>query len=94
MTPRPTRPLWPYPVPPGVIVAALLSTVWLPFVNTATLWFGLPSVGVWTVLWVLAITPALALLEFSGRRPGRCSGALVERVLRGRREPAVVGTGE
>jgi hypothetical protein len=64
---RTPRPLWPFLVLPAVIVAALVSTVWLPFVNTATLWFGLPSVGVWTVLWVLAITPALALLEFSGR---------------------------
>ena len=49
----------------AVPVVALLATVWLPFVNTSTLWLGLPSVMVWTVGWVLAITPALALLEFS-----------------------------
>lgn len=49
----------------AVPVVALLATVWLPFVNTSTLWFGLPSVMVWTIGWVLAITPALALLEFS-----------------------------
>lgn len=49
----------------AVPVVALVATVWLPFVNTATLWFGLPSVMVWTAGWVLAITPALALLEFS-----------------------------
>jgi len=49
-------------------VVALLATVWLPFVNTATLWFGLPSLLVWSGFWVLAITPALALLEFSGRQ--------------------------
>jgi hypothetical protein len=49
----------------AVPVVALVATVWLPFVNTATLWFGLPSVMVWTAVWVLAITPALALLEFS-----------------------------
>ena len=49
----------------AVPVVALLATVWLPFVNRSTLWFGLPSVMVWTVGWVLAITPALALLEFS-----------------------------
>jgi hypothetical protein len=61
------RRLWPYLVPLVVVVLALLSTVWLPFVNTATLWFGLPSVGVWSVVWVLAIVPALAVLEFSGR---------------------------
>ena len=48
-----------------VPVAALVATVWLPFVNTSTLWLGLPSVMVWTAFWVLAITPCLALLEFS-----------------------------
>lgn len=49
----------------AIPVVALLATVWLPFVNTSTLWLGLPSVMVWTAGWVLAITPALALLEFS-----------------------------
>ena len=49
-------------------VVALVATVWLPFVNTATLWFGLPSVMVWTALWVIAITPALCLLEFSPKQ--------------------------
>lgn len=51
----------------AVIVVALAATVWLPFVNSTTLWLGLPSVMVWTVIWVLAITPVLAALEFSGR---------------------------
>jgi hypothetical protein len=59
--------------PPAVFilaipVVALVATVWLPFVNTSTLWLGLPSVMVWTAGWVLAITPALALLEFSPRQ--------------------------
>ena len=48
-----------------VPVVALIATVWLPFVNTSTLWLGLPSVMVWTAVLVLAITPSLALLEFS-----------------------------
>lgn len=52
----------------AIPVVALLATVWLPFVNTSTLWLGLPSVMVWTAGWVLAITPALALLEFSVRQ--------------------------
>ncbi len=52
----------------AVPVVALVATVWLPFVNTATLWFGLPSVMVWTAGWVLAIAPALSLLEFSTRQ--------------------------
>lgn len=58
------RSRWPYLIPLFVIILALLLTVWLPFVNQPALWFGLPSVGVWTVLWVLAITGALAALEF------------------------------
>ena len=49
----------------AIPVVALVATVFLPFVNTSTLWFGLPSVMVWTALWVVAITPALCLLEFS-----------------------------
>jgi hypothetical protein len=49
----------------AIPVIALVATVWLPFVNTSTLWFGLPSVMVWTALWVVAITPTLCLLEFS-----------------------------
>jgi hypothetical protein len=44
-----------------------MSTVFLPFVNTSTLWLGLPSIAVWTGGWVLAIVPALAAVEFSGR---------------------------
>jgi membrane protein YdbS with pleckstrin-like domain len=52
----------------AIPVVALVATVWLPFVNTSTLWLGLPSVMVWTAAWVLAITPALALFEFSARQ--------------------------
>lgn len=52
----------------AVPVVALLATVWLPFVNSGSLWFGLPSIMVWSAIWVLAITPALALLEFSSVR--------------------------
>lgn len=65
--PRRGRGFWVCAAVLVVIVIALMSTVFLPFVNTATLWFGLPSVAVWTVAWVLAIVPALAGLEFSGR---------------------------
>lgn len=56
-----------YLTPIAVIVVLLLATVFLPFVNRAALWFDLPSMMVWSVLLVLAITPALAALEFSGR---------------------------
>lgn len=49
----------------GVVVVALVSTVWLPFVNSSSLWLGLPSIMVWTAAWVVGITLALALIEFS-----------------------------
>ena len=52
----------------AIPVVALVATVWLPFVNRESLWFGLPSVMVWTGFWVLCITPALALLEFSPKQ--------------------------
>jgi hypothetical protein len=55
-----------YALPLGIIVVALVSTVFLPFVNTPSLWFGLPSVMVWTAVWVVLITVALAAIEFSG----------------------------
>ncbi|MGW4246873.1 hypothetical protein [Nocardia sp. NPDC004722] len=48
---------------PAVPAAALLSAIWLPFVNTAHLWFGLPALFVWLSAWVLLITPALLLAE-------------------------------
>jgi hypothetical protein len=63
----PGRSVWPYLIPLLIIVVALLGTVWFPFVNRSTLWFGLPSVGVWSVLWVLLIAPALMLVEYGGR---------------------------
>jgi hypothetical protein len=50
-----------------VPVVALLVTVLLPFVNRPTLWLGLPSVMVWTGLWVLALSAALGWVEFGGR---------------------------
>ncbi|MFB8002718.1 hypothetical protein [Nocardia sp. NPDC056000] len=55
---------------PGVPAVALLSAIWLPFVNTPHLWFGLPALFVWLSAWVLLITPALLLAE-RGRSGGR-----------------------
>jgi hypothetical protein len=50
-----------------VPVVALLVTVFLPFVNRPAIWLGLPSVMVWTAAWVLALSAALAWVEFGGR---------------------------
>jgi protein-S-isoprenylcysteine O-methyltransferase Ste14 len=52
-------------IPLIVVVVALVATVWLPFVNTSSLWFGLPSVMVWTAVWVALITLTLAIIEFT-----------------------------
>lgn len=52
-------------IPLIVVVVALVATVWLPFVNTSSLWLGLPSVMVWTAAWVVLITASLALIEFT-----------------------------
>lgn len=54
-------------VPLVIIVVALLATVWLPFVNRATLWLGIPSVMLWSVVGVLLLTPALAVIEYRRR---------------------------
>ncbi|MCQ4082381.1 hypothetical protein NGB36_17685 [Streptomyces sp. RB6PN25] len=53
---------------PLVPAVALLATPWLPFVNSARLWAGLPSMFVWTSAWVLAIVPALAAVEWGRQR--------------------------
>lgn len=54
---------------PMIPALALLSSAWLPFVNTAQLWFGLPSLFVWISVWVLLIPPALGVVERGWRHP-------------------------
>lgn len=49
---------------PLIPAVALVLTPWLPFVNRASLWLGIPSMLVWTIAWVLAIVPALAAVEW------------------------------
>jgi hypothetical protein len=87
------RQLWPYLIPMLVIIVALLGTVFFPFVNTATLWFGLPSVGVWSALWVLAIAPALVLVEhlsgYARADDSRGEGASGQAGTDGRTDPEV-----
>lgn len=48
---------------------ALILTPFLPFVNKATLWLGLPSVMTWSIIWVILITVILALLEWGTPHP-------------------------
>lgn len=52
------RPRWALALP-LVPAVALVSSVFLPFVNSSDLWWGVPSLFVWTSIWVLLITPAL-----------------------------------
>lgn len=54
----------------AVPVLGFLLTPVLPFVNGAHLWFGMPSVLVWTALCVLATVGALRLVEASYLRAG------------------------
>jgi membrane protein required for beta-lactamase induction len=54
----------------AVPVLGFLLTPLLPFVNGVHLWFGLPSVLVWTALCVLATVGALRLVEASYLRAG------------------------
>ncbi|QIS18303.1 hypothetical protein [Nocardia terpenica] len=53
---------------PVIPAVALVATPWLPFVNTARLWLGLPAMMVWTSAWVLVIVPALAAVEWGRTR--------------------------
>lgn len=48
---------------------ALILTPFLPFVNKATLWFDLPSVMTWSIIWVALITVLLVLLEWGTPHP-------------------------
>lgn len=54
---------------PLVPAVSLLLAVFLPFVNSSRLWFGLPPLFVWASAGVLLITPSLAAVEhFWSRR--------------------------
>ncbi|MFE2179173.1 hypothetical protein [Streptomyces sp. NPDC059455] len=59
---------------PAIPALALLASVWLPFVNAERLWFGMPSLYVWICGWVLALTPALAAVEWGLWRPRERAG--------------------
>ncbi|WP_425830010.1 hypothetical protein [Streptomyces fractus] len=54
----------------AVPVLAFLSTPFLPFVNGPHLWFGLPSVLVWCLLWTVGTTVSLVLVDRGTRSRG------------------------
>lgn len=58
----------------AVPVLGFLATPLLPFVNGPYLWFGVPSVLVWTALCVIATVVSLRIVEASYLRSG--GGAL------------------
>ena len=60
-TPRPGVPPVAYLL--IVPVLALVSSVYLPFVNDPGLVLGLPRLFLWTSFWVIAITPLLLVVE-------------------------------
>ncbi|MGF6882600.1 hypothetical protein ABIA39_001542 [Nocardia sp. GAS34] len=57
-----------YLLGPVLPAAALVLTPWLPFVNGPHLWFGLPSMVVWPMIWLLLLVPALAGIEWGRTR--------------------------
>jgi hypothetical protein len=52
-----------------VPVLGFFAAPFLPFVNAPHLWFGLPSVLVWAVLWTVGTTVALYAVERSAHHP-------------------------
>ncbi|MEE6166949.1 MULTISPECIES: hypothetical protein [unclassified Mycolicibacterium] len=54
----------------AVPILGFLATPFLPFVNGPHLWFGVPSVLVWTAIWVIGTVVALRVVEASYRRDG------------------------
>ncbi|GAB2671177.1 hypothetical protein GCM10027169_36250 [Gordonia jinhuaensis] len=54
----------------GVPVIAFLLTPFLPFVNTDSFWFGVPSVIAWSVVCVLVTVLAMNVVEWSYQRAG------------------------
>ncbi|MFF0463415.1 hypothetical protein [Streptomyces mexicanus] len=50
----------------AVPAVAFFATPFLPFADTTRLWFGLPAVLVWGVVWTLGTTAALAVTERLG----------------------------
>jgi hypothetical protein len=59
----------------AVPILGFLATPFLPFVNGPHLWFGVPSVLVWTATWVIGTVVALRIVEASYLRDG---GAAVD----------------
>ena len=61
------RPYYLIPVLPAL---ALIIMPFLPFVNTAELWFGLPRMLVWGGIACVLLTPALYFTERAMNRAG------------------------
>jgi len=53
----------PYHVIPLVPVLALVLMPFLPFINTASLWLGLPRMMIWGGAWCVLLTVALLITE-------------------------------
>ncbi|SEP35272.1 hypothetical protein [Amycolatopsis saalfeldensis] len=63
-----------YHLPPILPVIALVLMPFLPFVNSAGLWLGMPKMLVWGGFWCLMFTPALLLSERLLARAGEEDG--------------------
>ncbi|WP_408895727.1 hypothetical protein ACJ5H2_12510 [Nocardioides sp. R1-1] len=67
----------------AVPIAGFLSTPLLPFVNGPQLWFGVPSVLVWTAIWVVGTVVALQVVEADYRRDGGAQADAAEQAAGG-----------
>ena len=54
----------------AVPIVGFVITPFLPFVNGPHLWFGVPSVLVWTAIWVIGTVVALRIVEATYQRDG------------------------
>lgn len=72
----------------AVPVAGFLCTPVLPFVNAPHLWLGIPSVLMWTALWVVGTVVAMQIVEASYLRDGGRAADAAEQSASAREEDA------
>lgn len=52
-------------IPLVIVLVALLVAQFVPAVNRATVWLGVPPMVLWPMVGVALLTPLLALIEFT-----------------------------
>jgi hypothetical protein len=49
----------------AIVLVAVLVAQFIPAVNRATLWLGVPPMVLWPMVGIALLTPLLAMLEFT-----------------------------